>query len=178
MNGLTLIVPSAATSTGGSASVSATGRVEWSGATTQVAVSDCFSSAFDLYRIIMWYEGTANTNLRFRFYNSGSSYTGSTYSYIGFSLDGTTSSEFSGGPITEGYIGDCGADGSGTDGIIYNPNVASRTLWHSMTNCSVNGNRITDWGCLETSSTQHTGFAIYPGSGSFTGYLTVYGIST
>lgn len=177
MDGLNLITPSSVSATGGTASISGTGRVDWGGSATQLFVNDVFSSTYDAYKIVMWNKGSANGNMRFRFHTGGSTYTSSTYTYLFLYISGASFSHTRSTSSDVAYLSDVHTSGGGTETTFFGPNNATPTLGHTLTSYSGTTVVHREWAIRDTSSTQHTGFTIYPGSGTFEGYLTVYGLT-
>ena len=107
-SGLMQIVPSSVAVSGGSASVGANGSVTLSG-TTSVLLNNCFSSAYDNYKIMVGnLTASAGNLLSYQMSSSGTAVGTSTYSHQRNYTQGTTTGGERTGPTTSSslsYIG-------------------------------------------------------------------------
>ena len=143
-------------------------------AVATAVVSDCFSSTYDNYRIIINAvdASVSVTTLRLRFDAGGTTnYLGSCY-YDKY--DGLDTGTIRANAVATCIIGvtDTG-DGTSSSFDVYSPNLAKRTRLAG--NFAAEG--YSGWfSGFDGSTTQHTGFTVLPNSGTLTGgNIRVYG---
>ena len=178
--GLMLIVPSSIVKgASGTASVSAGGRITLSG-TESLAVNDVFSATYDNYKIIFTGVGSATAlmNMRMRVDgadNSASNYVSSMLlwrqdnSGVSGTAGGTTNTSFTqAGQLTTSRRCDINLD-------VYEPFASFETTYTGMnlfTDTDYSGRVVMGATSVTTS---YTGFTFYPVSGTFTGFISIYG---
>lgn len=175
----------------GGLAISTTGNVSGTGAdliavqsfaaATSVSVDNCFTSAYDNYRILWVATASASlhhTRMRYRAggvdtttgYRYGSVYTGSDNSS---NLAGASQGD------TYMYVGYNGAIGDPAlfDISVIGPNRAASTLSYGFRMYrDTSDNLITSWqGHSAYGTAQFDGFTVYTVSGTFTGTVRVYG---
>jgi microcystin-dependent protein len=179
--GLVPAIPASVSVGSGSASVSTSGLVTFSGATS-LSLNSVFTSSYSTYRIITTLSGSAAgaaIYMRLRASSSDSS-TGSYFyagswqrhtntSYLSWNGAGTTFFDLGRIQSTAAIISFVNVD-------ITNPLQATRTNYTM--SALVDDNNSPMWinsGGVHVSSTSFDGFTIYPTSGNFTGTIQVYG---
>lgn len=182
--GLVQITPTSITATGGSGSISATGAVSFTGASA-ISVNGCFNETYNSYRVIINAYGTiASSNLfSMRARVSGSDVTSGYSSGTKYwAVPGTlTSFDAATGPTNQvdlAYLPSNSSDGRTTISIdIHNPFTADVTTFTGTGSGTRAGQYIQGSLIVSHISTlnSYTGFTIYPGSGTITGTLRVYG---
>lgn len=143
-------------------------------AVSSVAVSNCFSSTYDNYRILVT-GGVGSTNVQMILQVGAAVtqyYWGFSYTLYGSgtlttaTASNTTSFQNAGYATTDRLFLQCD---------LFNPNLAKHTQISGNSWYYASGNSIGYGGELRD-TTQHTGFTISPGSGTMTGgTITVYG---
>jgi hypothetical protein len=178
--GTRLVVPSSVAVGSGSGSVSTSGTVSFSGASS-VSLNNCFSSSYDNYQLIFDFTGTANGSFDLRMRASGADATGSNYARQ-FTL--TTSTTYVGGRAStqSSYaISDIGGSGGAKQSIVtyaFNPNNAVATTFRSFGGFAFDNNTalyIMDTIGNHQLATSYTGFTVSATSGTMTGTVSVYG---
>jgi len=145
-------------------------------AVASVSVNGCFTSAYENYRLIVSYVGTADHGLFTRLRASSSDRTGAAYNCQRFIGDGAVvASTASDGQTALTYIG-LGYDALNANIIdVFKPAVASSaTSFVSSWFCS-NYNAIGGSGGIYTTADANDGITLYPHLGTITGSLYVYG---
>lgn len=173
--GLKLIVPTSVAGSG--VSVSASGKVTFSGSAT-INVNGVFSSTYDNYLVVIRHQcSTGNPYLRGRLRASG---TDATTNYVLQYLSADGSTVAGSRSTTPGY-GPFGVSSttqrSGDHVYIYGPNLAQATAWRNNNVSGENSAQIYDIACTHSTASAYDGFTIYTDSGNFTGALCVYGLS-
>ena len=174
--GLKLIVPSSVTGSG--VSVSASGKVTFTAATS-ISVNGCFSSTYDNYLVVFRGTTDASRTIRMRLVSGVTSANGS--DYITQRLDAsstsvtgtrTTASSYGNGIILDsGTMGGCHIH-------YYGPYLSQPTAVRTVTVSNTSAARITDHAWTHSLSTSYDGLIIYTGSTEvMTGSLCVYGLS-
>lgn len=179
--GLKLIVPSsvAATGSGSSASVSASGKITFTSAET-LEIEDCFVG-YDNYLCV--FRGVVNSgdlNIFYRLRSSGSSATASDYNRQ--ILQAISAGIFSNRATSKnvGHFGvSSGTDMSGFHTYFYGPSLAQPTASRAVCAWAEGGAAIREEACTHTLSTAYDGLEIYPETAgrTMTGGMTVYGLS-
>lgn len=164
---------------GSSASIRAAGGVEFDTAET-LSLNGVFTSEFDDYMIVIRYVGTNNNNsglVRMRVSGTDNT-TASSYTdqYIAAS---STSVSASRGSQTSAILFNAGADQrSGASIYFYGPYLAQPTAIRSVTVGGAANAYLIDCAVTHNQSTAYDGFTLFPNNnGTFTGQLTVYGLS-
>lgn len=147
-------------------------------AVSSVSVNNCFTSTYGNYRVVVAHTGTdaSTVALRLRFRVSGSDNTSSLYSFAG-RYDATTGEgRMLATNQTSAIVGDIGNTNCGVVFDVLSPNQSARTLFMSQASA---------WGTSQGSAvwsngvffadTVFDGFTLYPGSGTTTGTIRVYG---
>lgn len=144
---------------------------------SSVTVSNCFSSTYDAYKIVMVGGATAG-NATFAFQFTG--ITGSVYQigiiYYAFTAGAGTPNIFSAASQTSWQeVGSGGSNGISLNIEVLNPNLAKFKTFSCQTPSVFSGGSfvITNGNCLST--TQATGFTLSHGSTFTSGTVTVYG---
>ena len=147
-----------------------------------VDVSNCFTSTYDNYRVLLTYTGTASEFMSFQFRNSGGVVNSSFYrsqvtrSY-GTTVDATSvynSSAFG----NFGYSYGTNSNYSTTSCDIVSPNLntpTAATMNFYCDNAGSSVNFVMNGGFMYAVSGVMTGFRIFPTSGNITGSVSVYG---
>lgn len=176
--GMTLITPSSVSAVGGSSSISITktGLIEFT-TCEDFYVDGVFSSTYENYLIVMSSAPNTQSQVVFRFRGSGATYSSTTYNFqkANFSSTSITAAKTN----TDSYFDLDNQNNGVVNGShiwIYRPNVAAQSSYRYYGYSGVNTVELNAYGGVETSSTQHDGWAIgLTGSNTITGYATVYG---
>jgi hypothetical protein len=145
--------------------------------TSQSAVSaatNTFSSTYTDYFIKVNVTLSNSTTLRFRMRAAGTDATGSNYTTQYLYGNGATAGA---GNTTEtgGYLNVTDASGRCVvDFIVYNPNLAVATFTNSKFTNSTMG--VGSCGVQHSLTTAYDSITIYPGAGTITGDMTIFGI--
>jgi hypothetical protein len=174
--GLSLITPTSISVGSGSGSISSTGVVSFTGASS-IALNNCFSSTYKNYFIVCNMQGSTYTyfNMRLR---TTTDFTGGSYNIQRSSVSNTTYAATR--ATSEGsfvQVADISADRV-TDFTmnIFNPNTTDSTELRllGVSSSSSNPAMFDTLGSLNT-STQYTGFNLIVNSQTATGTISVYG---
>ena len=178
--GLVPIVPTSVTLGSGTGSVSANGLVTFTGASS-VSFNNVFSSTFANYKIMLSLSLSTGAQLTYMRMRSGTTDNTSTYvwGYIGQRITNSTTNWASSSSTTAGIcILNSGASGPQTTSIdMLNPFVVgSVTTWNLVGYWadSVGASGFSGGG-LHANAGSFDGFSIYPGGGSISGSIKVYG---
>jgi len=183
-SGLVPVLPGTVAVGSGSASVDSLGVVSFSTTTSASAVSlnNVFSSQYRNYQIVFQpITNSAQTNFYLRLRAAGTDNTSSNYRYAGVASAWTGSQ--ASWNSTGTTVFDLGAKPTRTNDYMGTTNIELMSPF--ITNVtSANWRGITDNGSViyglhvagyHTASTSFDGFTIYPGNGTFTGTIQVYG---
>jgi hypothetical protein len=148
-------------------------------AASAVNVNNCFSSTYDSYKIISTFIPSDNTTCKVRFRNSGSNITTSTY-YMGISYysTGTRQFDYTNG-TTEFNIGNAGPSANFffsaefTDVFASTPKMGSYTSMWATTGYG----EMIQGPFKNTTASSIDGFSIAPNTGTFTGFISIYGLA-
>jgi hypothetical protein len=145
------------------------------------SINDVFSATYDNYRVVMNISQSAAVGLAFRVRVAGADLTTATYKwsrYFNFSNDGAYASSIDntassidvpGGMADRGFF----VFDIGNPFNAFNTHVQERA---SFINSSAHSYNFTVSGSVNN-TTSYTGFTIFPGSGTFTGTISVYGVA-
>ena len=168
--GMKLIVPTSATN----GTVGATGAVTFSGVSS-VSLDGVFSSAYDNYKIVAFVKGSADAAGKFRFRTSGSDNTTSNYwwggYYQGYGATTTINPETGGGAVNTATISGVSSLAGGFAADVFSPFSTDYTLVNAPSADSYNR----QYSIQFRATTSFDGFTFYPGSGTITGTISVYG---
>ena len=147
-----------------------------------VDVSNCFTSTYDNYKIILTYTGTASDYTSFQFRNSGgavssSFYRGQVTRSYGTTVDAVSSYNAS-AYQTFAYSYGSNTIYSTTSCDIVSPNLntpTAATMQFYCDNATSSVNFVMNGGFMYAAQAVMTGFRVYPGSGNITGSVSVYG---
>ena len=179
LGGMVLMTPTsiASTGTGNSSSINANGSVTFSSCAT-LSLNGVFTSEYDNYMISVRYLGTVNGEaFAYRLRASGTDNSTSN-SYV-------TQNVYANGTSVTGvrYTLNLGyfsfADDSqrgGANFSLYGPYLAQPTAVRSTVVDGFNDAVIPDWAGTHNQSTAYDGITIFPGTGSVTGLVSVYGL--
>ena len=177
--GLRLITPASVAVGSGSYSISSTGAVTFSGASS-ISLNNVFSSTYDNYKLMFYCTAaSATTTIQFRFRtttdDTGTNYyaasDGVNWSNSGVNSNAITQSSFT---VTRTVVNDPGYTSFNYDCI--RPYLGTySTLLGSQSMGIVGGPAHNHGAFWSVTATQFTGFTIYPASGTIGGTLRVYG---
>jgi hypothetical protein len=140
---------------------------------SSISVDNCFSSAFENYRIIGTIVGSGDTSISFRLRVSGADNSASSYNSIGYFViinEGPTRIQST--SQTSARFGSANTTGYTNTLDIFGPHAVSATRFQSL----VGGNlQTSQWGGSHEVVSSFTGFTVIPGAGTITGTLRVYG---
>ena len=180
--GLSLITPTSVATTGGSATISATGAVSFTSASA-ISLNDVFSATYQNYKIVFTSTSVTSvvaSNLRMRMRVGGSDNTSSNYKFgmtqFAGAYDDNQTSTSATSMMLHRYLR---ADGVYGNFEVYNPFATNYTGVYST---SLNPNFGVTSGCFSyastTVTTSYTGFTLLIDNSSgelMTGTLSVYG---
>lgn len=169
--GLVPIVPTSVAVGSGSASVSATGLVTFTGASS-VQLNSVFTTNFSRYRfVIMYTGGNGSSALNMRLTDSSASaFTSNSYQWYGALIDYANLSRLGGSGQTQVQISPITSAGS----VFCDMGFASGVAYPYATMSSAynNGSTLVNWWF---NSNAVAGMTVFPSAGSFTGTIQVYG---
>ena len=164
--GMDLITP---TSVAGSGVTLSGGLVTIAAATT-ASVNGCFTSAYDVYRIVWTLTPTANVDQSIRFRAAGSDISSNNYSWA--SGDGTALTTGASAGILNTTTGVTTVPGFGSQDI-YGPALTQITQYAGLSNYNTTSKAYFGRFMLTTT---FDGFSVFVASGSITGSLRIYGL--
>jgi hypothetical protein len=179
LGGMVLITPTSVdkTGTGSTATIGTNGSVEFSSCAT-LSLNGVFNTDYDNYMISVRYLGTVNGEaFAYRLRASGTdNSTSNSYVTQNMYANGTsvTGVRYT---LNLGYFSF--ADDSqrgGANFSLYGPYLAQPTAVRSTVVDGFNDAVIPDWAGTHNQSTAYDGITIYPGTGSITGLVSVYGL--
>jgi hypothetical protein len=177
--GLVQIVPTSVAVGSGSGSVSATGAVTFTGASS-VSINNCFSATYNNYLITLECNAGSGNYVNFRLRAAGTDATGSNYSW-GFvnTTNGATAFQLAGSGATSSNITRPSASGrSITSFTIFNAPLAQETIWSGTLSYN-DGATVAIAGAMggiHAVSTAYDGFTLIHAT-SITGTVRIYGLS-
>ena len=174
-----MMVPTSIAYTGTSATVTASGSVEFT-ACSSLSLNGVFSADYDNYMIAVAHTlsaGTVNYKGRFRASGTDNS-TASSYTSQELNAYGTTVSGGARFVSDSGYfIASTSAQNSGSSLFLFGPYLAQPTAWRQVNVTSYSSAAIFDLVGTHNQSVSYDGFSFVPTSTySLTGTLSVYGI--
>ena len=176
--GLTLLIPSSITATGGSGSIGSNGTVSFTSASA-VSFNDVFSATYSNYKIVINSNVFNTLNLRYRV--SGSDNTTSNYNNAYYAFESRGIAEFNGygeGATTHSITGTNCDEESYAILEIGNPFASTHTSLQAFLSAGVSTIGYKAFHILGNgrfrATTSFTGFTFY-GSSNMTGTISVYG---
>jgi hypothetical protein len=180
--GLIEITPATISVTGGSGSISATGAVSFTSAST-ISLNDVFNTTYDNYKILMNFTSSAQAAINMRLRVSGSD--NSTSNYHNHWQQTSTSETAYTGANEVSQTSFRVSSSSGTTSIkslsfdFFAPFLSDRTMYLGLQNFS-NANKGNGYaGGVQqgafNDSTSFTGFTLISNSGTLTGTISIYG---
>jgi hypothetical protein len=174
--GLAIVTPTSIANSGGSASASG-GAVTFS-AVNSISLNGVFTSAYKNYRVLWDSDPSANVTTAMRLRVSGTDNSSINYWWaqaVGNYAGSGTASGASGQTAWTITSTDAGTSPSWGSMDVMGPQVAENTAFLGLTAYSQAAGSFSG---AFFNSTQFDGFTIYPGSGTITGSLRVYGYKT
>ena len=143
-----------------------------------VEMQNCFSSTYDNYEVHLTYYGSAGTNTNYQLMTATNTKDGSaTYNRYGFYwLAGLTA--FDSASQVQFFVANHGTTAgsySNAQSTFFRPNVASVKTEVRHRAYSGDSNLTVYLDETTTATTAYTGLYLFPGSGTITGTITVYG---
>lgn len=174
--GMQLVVPSSVTGTG--ASVSATGKITLSSASSW-SVNGCFSSTYTNYVLVASVKGSSSHAPAMYMRASGTNSTTSNYLWQELAVDLTTVTASRGaGYYTSMYFSYVSVDYTGFHNFIYGPYIAAPTAGRIVHANNMSTPNMVELGWKHTVSTAYDGFSVVSAGGaSITGSVCIYGMS-
>jgi hypothetical protein len=181
--GLKLIVPTSASASGGaSATISATGKVTFTGvnSTDTISIENCFTSAYDnyLWVIRLWDGGGEALIARLRVSSSDASGTNYTYQRIDANNTSVTGSRST--SQTSMRIAQTGGGSlrNGSHVYIYGPYLAQPTAFRNVSVFDNSSARIIDYAGTHSLSTSYTSMTLLTeGATDMQGTIQIYGLA-
>lgn len=173
--GLVPIIPESITVGSGSATVSENGFITFSG-TSSISLNSIFSSKFENYKIIWKSNGTTDSGTSMRFRTTGTDNTTAVYNfhlaYWGATGVGniiTSNANTIGGIFGHAY--------QNADIQIFRPNLAEHTglTWYGVARSTANNTEQHTSSAIFKNTTVFDGITFYPGSGTQSGTLQIFG---
>jgi hypothetical protein len=168
-------VPIASAATGGLTLVK---KVDFT-ASSSVDLSNSFSSTYVNYLLIGNWTGTADNDVLYRYRVSGADDSTSNYNIQLFDVDGISITGTRLATGTNGRLGATRASGSRvTNSTWFNSPFLAQTKASQATNATTTTTTIAQNG-LQTgfnAATSFTGLTVYPGAGTITGTISIYGL--
>jgi hypothetical protein len=142
---------------------------------TSVNVSNCFSSTYDNYRILVKVSGTSPTNgeVRLRMRSGGSDNTASSYNYQRLYAQTTSVGGSSATNQSSSILGSWNVDLSQIATDMFSPFKAENTGFMSVS--SYNQTHIDNFSGAHKVASSFDGFTMFPDAGNITGEVWVYG---
>lgn len=147
-------------------------------AASSVSVDDCFTSAYDNYRIVVsGVTASASPSVSMRLRVAGVDDTAAVYARQHLYGSGAVAGAALATAQTAwiDYMQVYTTAPTWADGTIFGPALASATGLTSWTTRSDSGAMLFGVGCRHTAATAYDGLTIYPASGTFTGTVRIYG---
>lgn len=170
--GMKLIVPTSATN----GTIGASGAVSFT-SVSSVSLDGVFSSTYDNYKIVAFVKGSVDAAGKFRFRNTGSSADNTTSNYWwggyyqGYGATTTINPETGGGAVNAATISGVSSLAGGFAADVFSPFLTDYTLVCAPSADSYNR----QYSIQFRATTSFDGFTFYPGSGTITGTIRVYG---
>lgn len=170
-----LITPTSIVVAGGTASVGQFGKVSFSAATS-LSLNGVFSSTYDNYMIVCRHLASTNTALFARYRTAGTDASGANYTDQSVDADGVAISAVRSTSQTGARYGVMSSSQRSGDTIfVFGPNLAQPTASRNVDAGAQSNAYIGDRAATHSLSTAYDGITLYPGSGSFSGEIAVYG---
>jgi hypothetical protein len=180
-NGLNLVIPTGVVVGSGTGTVSANGQINFSGASS-VRIDNCFTTAYDNYKVIFRLSGISSTNqpIRMQFVKGVIPSASSLYYFAANGIFYTGSSSQTYGAATGSailaYASSNAADLTHISMEVITPKTSLRTNWNwqaygydGSASFAYNGGGTYD------GSTEFDGINFFPGSGNISGTIRIYG---
>lgn len=182
-NGLVVMRPASIVSSGSgnSSTINANGSISFSSCAS-LSMNGVFTSAYDNYMLVTETSASGGGDFAFRLRVSGTDSSSSyTWQYVRF--NNTTQTAARGVAQTSGYIGSVDITGTTRDGhtmYLFGPYLSQTTVTRSVpawSGYNNTGAEIYDFATTHTVSSSYDGITIFPGSGSITGIITIFGFN-
>ena len=174
--GLALITPTSIAATGGSGSISTTGTVSFTSASA-ISLNGCFSNNYQNYRIVLSSSHSASSYVSYsiRMRGSGTDNTSNYINNIIYSTNGAGPSRTY-SSATSALFSVSGDIRTFTNVDFSRPFEAEETAINSnYAGWASSNNEVGISQILHNDGTSYDGFTIFPGSGTITGTVRVYG---
>jgi hypothetical protein len=147
-------------------------------AVSSVSLDDVFSAEYDSYLFSMAPIGTARSALRLRFRSSGSDDTNAAYQAQYLNYESTTAFAARETNNTNSRIAAVDISISPIEVKVFSPFLTQRTVGithHGLTAANASSNAVAIESFGFSGTTSFDGFTLFPGSGTMTGTIRVYG---
>jgi hypothetical protein len=179
--GLSLITPTSVATTGGSATISSTGGVSFTSAST-VNLNGCFTSSYENYKIVMNLHGTVSADCNIRLRASGTDLSGSIY-YNTYDYQRTDNDTGGGGNATQTswqniIRPNASSSQKGMSSFdIISPQTLDTTKLVGQFVYWENGSMVThiSFSGMVNNNLSYDGLTLIPTSGNITGSVKIYG---
>lgn len=176
--GLVQVSPTSVAVGSGSGSVDANGAVTFT-TVSSISLNGCFSSSYDNYKIVLYATTSSSQYAQLRVRASGTDLSTSTYRYsvnYGNSANGSWTYLINSSSDSKIVLGYTGVNGFFISTDISQPFTANYTHLASTHSWADGTNLFNLLGAgMVNNTTSYDGFTLYPGSGTFTGTIRVYG---
>ena len=141
-----------------------------------VNINNVFSATYDNYRVVATFSAAPSADLLFRYRVSGSDNTTSNYALQGQDVSGTSTNSFRITADDKGRFGVGAGDETGFAVDMFSPFLSRNKRTQSISQRgSITAPEIALFWNTFNGTTSFTGFTIYPGSGTISGEIAVYG---
>jgi hypothetical protein len=149
----------------------------FSGVSSVSAPANTFTATYDNYKIVAYIKGTVDTSGNFRFRSAGADNTTSNYwwggYYQGYGATTTINPETGGGALNVGRICGISSLAGGFAADVFSPFLTDYSLVCAPSVDSYNRQYSNQF----RATTSFDSFTIYPGTGTITGTMSVYGVN-
>jgi hypothetical protein len=168
-------VPTWAAPAGGSPGLILIGTTTFS-SSSAVNINNVFSSTYDNYRVVATFSAASSADILFRYRVSGADNTTSNYALQGQDVSSTSTNSFRITADDKGRLGVGAGDETGFAVDMFYPFLSRKKRAQSTSNRGVVATpEIAFFWNTFNAATSFTGLTIYPGSGTLTGEISVYG---
>ena len=175
--GLVEITPSTISVSGGSGSISTTGAVSFTSASS-ISLNGIFNATYNFYKLVIAGTSSGDVGLYGRYRVLNSDETGANYSYTGvYTNNAAGPSRSRDAGSTSHYLGSTGSNGFGCEVTLFNPFSTSHKKIHTV-NCFTNYAADREFyasGGQYNATTSYDSYSCYLSSGTFTGTVSLYG---
>lgn len=145
-------------------------------ATSAINISNCFSSTYENYQIVISGTGSVNNNPAIRMRTGGVTDSAANYDFQYVSANAASVTSGRSTAQTSATLGDWNTTLSATTVDIYGPFASGITGWHTSTFSPTSGALLQHYVGRHATAASQDGFTIIPLTGTLTGTVRVYGL--